>query len=125
MQARNPEKRRNPFVVLACVLFPALILLSFLSPGEKSALHTTGRFHISGHLLAFTVLAYIVARTSRSVRVRMALFLACLLCGVAIEVGEHLVYRSTLEWIDMLADGGGVLIGTVLALLSTPAPRDV
>ncbi|RXH57605.1 hypothetical protein [Granulicella sibirica] len=117
-ETNAPKSRssRVPFILLGCVLFPALIFLSFLPESGKSTLHTMGRFHSLGHVLAFTVVAYVAGRASWSRQVSLVLFFVAILSGLAIEVGEHLIYGSSLEWLDIVTDSIGVLLGTILAL---------
>ena len=115
-----PKPRsRGIFLLLACVLFPALIFVSFLPEGGKSALHTMGRFHTVGHVLAFAVAGYIAYRASWSREVRILSFFGVLFVGFGIELGEHLLYWSILEWKDVFTDSIGVVLGTLLALFSS------
>jgi hypothetical protein len=117
---RNSSRERIVFLVLGCVLVAAVAIVSFLPIGDKYLLHTRGRFHFWGHLLAFFVVAYIAARISRSTYTRVLLFLGSLAFGLGIEVGEHLVFGSVLEWKDVLVDSLGVVGGTLIAVVSAP-----
>jgi hypothetical protein len=121
MPVRGSDRRQRLFVVLACVLVPAVGVLSFLPYGDKSKLHTTGRFHSVGHFLAFIAIAFVVGRTSRSVGMRVILCLAVLVFGFGIEFVEHLMYQNAVEWTDVVVDCVGVLGGTLLAFASAPA----
>lgn len=116
----NAGHRRRLFILLACVLIPAVLCLSFLPGTDKYVLHTQGRFHSLGHLLVFCVLAFVAMRSARSLQARAILFLAAVFLGFAIELTEHLVYRSYMEWKDVLLDFFGVLAGTILARLTEP-----
>jgi hypothetical protein len=95
-------------------------MLSFLPWRDKHALHTTGRFHSLGHLLAFSIVALLTVRISRSPLARILAFISSLIFGFGIESAERLVYHSRLEWKDVLVDAAGVVGGTLIAILSTP-----
>jgi hypothetical protein len=114
---RSSNKERIFFIALACVVFPATVVLSLLPNGEKTALHTKGRFHSLGHFMIFGLLAYAAGRTTRSVQARIFLFFGVLLFGFGVELAEHLTYMAALEWRDVLIDFGGVFVGTLIAFL--------
>jgi hypothetical protein len=118
------NRKRAIFAALACVVVLAVTILSFLPVSDKNALHTTGRFHSLGHLLAFSIVALLAARISRSVLVRILVLIGSLLLGFGIESAEHLVYHSLLEWKDVLVDALGVIGGTLIGLLTTPKETD-
>jgi hypothetical protein len=118
---RNVNKDRIFFIAIACIAFPAIVVLSMLPIGDKSALHTRGRFHSLGHFLIFGLVAYVAGRTSRSVQTRIFLFVGVVLFGFAIELAEHLIYQAAFEWTDVMVDAAGVLVGTLIALVGSPA----
>ena len=118
--AASNARRRKLFIALGCVLIPAVLCLSFLPGTDKYVLHTRGRFHSLGHLITFSALAYVAMRSARTLQVRTLLFVTALFLGFAIELGEHLVYRSYMEWKDVLLDSLGVITGTILALITEP-----
>lgn len=120
----SSNQQRTIFLALACVVVPAIAILSFLPNSSKQIFHTRGRFHSWGHLLAFSVIAYLVARSARSLRGRILFFIASVIFGVGIEVGEHLVFKSPLEWKDVLVDAAGVIGGTLIAIIASPAEQD-
>jgi hypothetical protein len=117
---RDPRKERIFFIVLACVVFPAVAILSFLPEADKTALHTRGRFHSLGHFLIFSFVAFVAGRTSRSVQTRILLFVGALVFGFGIEFVEHYIYQAAIEWPDVLVDFVGVIGGTLVALVSAP-----
>jgi hypothetical protein len=118
---RNSNKDRIVFIAIACIAFPAIVVLSLLPNGDKSVLHTRGRFHSLGHFLVFGLVAYVAGRTSRSVRVRLFLFAFVVLFGFGVELAEHLTYLAALEWKDVLVDSAGVIVGTLIAFAGSPA----
>jgi hypothetical protein len=114
---RSSIKERTLFIALACVAFPAIVVLSLLPNGDKTALHTKGRFHSLGHFVIFGLLAYAAGRTTRSVQARIFLFFGVLLFGFGVELAEHLAYKAGLEWRDVLVDFAGVFAGTLIAFV--------
>ena len=92
-------------------------MLSLLPSGDKSALHTRGRFHSLGHFLIFGLVAYVAGRTTRSIQTRILLFGGVVLFGFGVELAEHLTYKAALEWTDVLVDFVGVLVGTLIAFV--------
>jgi hypothetical protein len=120
---KSEERQRTIFLYLACLAVPAIAILSFLPPWDKAMLHTRGKFHSWGHLLAFAVIAYFVARAARTARGKILLFVFSLIFGVGIEVSEHLMFGAPVEWKDVLVDALGVIAGTLMAMLTTPAAR--
>lgn len=119
MSIRNSTKERILFIALACAALPAIVVLSLLPNGEKTALHTKGRFHSLGHFVIFGMLAYAAGRTTRSVRARVFLFFGVVLFGFGVELAEHLTYKAALEWRDVLVDFLGVLVGTLIAFVGS------
>jgi hypothetical protein len=103
----------------------AVAVLSFLPGEDKHALHTRGRFHSWGHLLAFATVAFLVAGTTRSMRGRIFFFVFALIFGFGIEIGEHLLFQGPLEWKDVLVDALGVICGTVAAMATAPSGDDL
>ena len=119
---RSEKARRGSslFLALASILIPAITLLSFLPSRDKQILHTHGRYHSWGHLLVFCVIGFILTRAARTERMRMLLFIAAMVFGFGIEIGEHLVFTSPLEWKDVFVDVTGVVGGTLMALATMP-----
>jgi hypothetical protein len=124
MTNRGAHRQRTMFAALAFVLISSVASLSFLPYESKQVLHTRGRFHSWGHLLVFSVIAYLVARVARSLRARVLLFVIALAFGFGIEVTEHLVFHGVLEWKDVAVDALGVAGGTLLAIISAPEEVD-
>ena len=128
----NPQKRRltrrekaqrgsSLFLAVASILIPAITLLSFLPGSSKAKLHTHGRYHSWGHLLIFCVIGFVMTRAARTERMRMWLFVAAMLFGFGIEIAEHFVFKSPLEWKDVFMDVTGVVGGTLMALATEAA----
>ncbi|WP_263359327.1 hypothetical protein [Acidicapsa ligni] len=118
--ARRSRRERTISIVLACLVVTGIAVVSFLPGDGKEVLHTRGRFHSWGHLIAFGIVAFPLARLARSTRARLLLFAAALIFGFGIEFAEHAIYHSVLEWKDILVDAIGVTCGTLMALVTAP-----
>jgi glycopeptide antibiotics resistance protein len=105
-------------LLLASFVIALVLFGSFLPVAGKRALHTEGRFHISLHFAVFSIVGFVVFRVARSRAARAAAIAGAVLFGFLIEEGEHLVFRGGLEWKDVLVDAIGVVVGTLLALLT-------
>jgi VanZ family protein len=114
------HKRSHVAILLACFVLTGVSFVSFLPVAGKRALHTEGRLHAGLHFVVFSVVGFVVFRAARSRAARIAAFAGAVLFGLAIEVGEHLVYRGDMEWKDVLVDTIGVVVGTLLAMVSAP-----
>ena len=97
-----------------------IVLVSFLPPADKHVLHTRGRFHLLGHLVAFASVGFMAVMTPRTFRSRILFVAGLVLLAFGIEFGEHLAFSTVIEWPDVLMDFMGVFSGVVLALLSRP-----
>jgi hypothetical protein len=122
--ARRLSARRSIFTALTCLVVAAVAVLSFLPGEDKHVLHTRGRFHSWGHLLAFATVAFFMAGTTRTMRGRVLFFIVALVFGFGIEIGEHFLFQSALEWKDVLVDALGVICGTVAAMVSAPSDEN-
>lgn len=119
--ALDPVQRhdRVTAVALTALVILGVVIVSFLPGRDKLRLHTMGRYHSWGHLIAFAVVGYVAARVGQSERLRIALFVAVILFGLGIEFGEHLVFHSMMEWKDVLVDTFGAGCGTLLVSLTS------
>jgi len=117
---RKGPQKQGISIAFASAVVAAVAAVSFLPGHDKHRLHTSGRYHSWGHLLAFSVVSFVVARTTHSRSARILLFAGSLVLGLAIEYGEHAVYHNSLEWKDVLVDGLGVICGTLMAVVTQP-----
>jgi hypothetical protein len=115
--AHRRSREKAVSIAFASAVILAVAIVSFLPGNDKYFLHTHGRYHSWGHLLAFSVIGFGVARIAHSFRGRVLFLFSALLLGLAIEYVEHVAYRNPLEWKDVLVDALGVLCGTLLAIL--------
>jgi hypothetical protein len=65
-----------------------------------------------------------MAGTTRTMRGRILFFVFALIFGFGIEIGEHLLFQSALEWKDVLVDAMGVVCGTIASMVSAPKETD-
>jgi hypothetical protein len=107
-------------VTLALLVVAGVAIVSFLPGDQKHLLHTRGRFHSWGHLLAFGVVAYAVAGIARSTRSHALFFVGAMVFGFGIELAEHFIFGNPLEWKDVWVDALGVVTGTLLAMVTAP-----
>jgi VanZ family protein len=108
-------RTHRAFLASLWVLFIAV--LSFLPRHYKEELHTTGSLHDYGHILAFCGAAFMLACISQNIFARAGLLLAGLALGVCLEIGQHLIYATQIEWHDILLDTVGSVLGLLLALV--------
>jgi hypothetical protein len=70
------------------------------------------------HVLYFGILTLLANALRSRHRWWIWTALACWLFGVGLEVLQHLIYRTALEWGDIRDDGIGVVLGlSILALM--------
>lgn len=120
----SASRRKKISIALAIIVAFAVTIVSFLPSADKHVLHTSGRLHSWGHLTVFSIVGYVANRTSHSLLVRVLVFLGSVIFGLGIEVGEHMVFHSALEWKDVLVDGLGVVAGTLFALAISQKSAD-
>lgn len=117
----SPRKRKMTSLVLAGVVAAAVLAVSFLPEQDKRRLHSGGRLHSWGHLIVFSVVGYVASRAAHSPLGRFVALGLAALFGFAVELGEHLVYGSALEWKDVLVDALGVVAGALLVAVTLPS----
>jgi len=116
----RPNDRRIIFGTVLALMVGLILFVSFLPVGDKRILHTRGRFHPLGHLLAFASIGFVAVMMPKTFRGRILFIAGLLLFAFAIEFGEHLIFLAAMEWTDVLLDFMGVFSGILLALLSRP-----
>ena len=114
------SKRKLVFGTALAMMVALIVFVSFLPVGDKHVLHTRGRFHPLGHVLAFAAIGFVGAMTPKTFRYRLLSFLVLILFALGIEIGEHLIFQIPMEWSDVLLDFLGVFSGLLLALLFSP-----
>jgi glycopeptide antibiotics resistance protein len=119
--SRNMFTSNNRRVISSAaliVLIGIILVISFLPVEDKHVLHTRGRFHPLGHILAFASLGYLTAMAPKAFRTRLLLIAGLFFFAFGIEMGEYLVFGGVVEWSDVLMDFAGVFLGILLALMS-------
>lgn len=96
-----------------------VVLLSFLPYHDKVKLHTKGRFHYPGHILAFGGIAFLLVSAARTPRMRVFGFLVPLCLGLLLEYAQHVRYYEPVEWTDVLVDSLAVLAASFVATILT------
>jgi hypothetical protein len=126
MRLKNRPMRPR-YMSFAIAWMGLLAVLSCLPRNDKHLLHTTGRFHDTGHFVAFAGLAYLVTRAVWTTPRRLAVLAGCLAFAGTIELAQGLFYHAAIEWIDVLIDSVAVLTGAAIGWLlhrRTVTPMD-
>jgi hypothetical protein len=92
----------------------SVVVLSFLPSPYKQHLHSSGPLHLCDHFLAFGLGAVLIGYAFRTTPSRIIVGLFTLLLACLLELGQHSVYRSSIEWSDMAADALGFACGGFL-----------
>jgi VanZ family protein len=92
-----------------CVFWSLVMLLLIGGLMPASQIPDTGLSDKTGHLLGYGLLTLVglIAHPGRAGRVVLGVFAL----GVAIELAQHFTPTRSFEWLDMLANGAGVLLG--------------
>ncbi|MDQ6701364.1 MAG: VanZ family protein [Acidobacteriota bacterium] len=104
-------------------------VVSLLPQSFKRRLGTAGIFHGWVHGLVFAITAILVCRRNASFLSQLLRSFAVIMFGAVIECLQHAFYGSVFEWLDVMIDAAGVLMGLAFALWTpirvsgTPAPR--
>ena len=110
--------RNHPLMnAMRCALLVALTILSFAKENAKVRLHTTGHYHLLGHILAFGFVELLIVKNARSMTSRLAWTGGMILFGCSVEILQHLVYLTPIEFLDMWADGLGIMLGLMTCLI--------
>jgi hypothetical protein len=111
----NGNRRLTNVIRFALVV--ALGVLSFAKENAKVRMHTTGHYHLVGHILAFGFVELLIVKNARSMTSRLAWTGGMILFGCSVEILQHLVYRTPIEFNDMWADGLGIMLGLMTCLI--------
>jgi len=87
-------------------LIPGRLVPSVIGDHDKWA-------HFGGYLL----LGFLPVAGARSLKLGLALAIAAIPMGGALELGQHFVPGRTPDWADAAANSLGVLVGVVVAML--------
>lgn len=103
--------------LMRCALVVALGILSFSKENAKVRMHTTGHYHLVGHILAFGFVELLIVKNARSMTSRLAWTGGMVLFGCSVEILQHLVYRQPIEFNDICADVLGIMLGLMTSLI--------
>ena len=101
----------------ALLCFAGLTMVSFLPSKQKHALHTKGRLHGPGHLLAFLLTTLVLLRLAKRRSTRLLVLGALAVLGPAFEVVQSVRDGYGVEWHDVFVDLLGVALGALLLAL--------
>ena len=101
----------------ALLCIATLTMLSFLPSKEKHVLHTKGRLHGPGHLMAFLLTTLVLLRLARSRRTQVLVLLVLAVLGPAFEYVQSVRDGFGVEWHDIVVDLLGVTLGALLVAL--------
>ncbi len=114
---------RATTILLVILLTLTISAISALPTATKHALHLQGQLHPYLHLLAFTLLTFLVLRFTRSLPLKLTFAAALILFGYATEAYESHKDGWPIEQKDVRTDATGVLLGSLLTLLPRRKPR--
>lgn len=100
--------RRYPVPARLALAVTGVLVLSFLPPSIKSALHSRCALHGWYHVGVFGALALLGVCGASKTSTRWLLLLGILLLATTIEGVQAIVYRLTFERADLMADAFGV-----------------
>jgi hypothetical protein len=86
-----------------------------------SVLQTVGPSHIAVHAGVFAVLGLLLMLSFNTVRGQLLAVLAGVALGFGTELYEHLAFRGSMEFGDVLIDAVGVLLGAGATFLTRPS----
>jgi membrane associated rhomboid family serine protease len=91
-------------------------------------LHTTGSLHVGYHVGLFAVLGALSMGTSSRPSKRAEWIVWMVVLGFGIESSQAILNHTTMEWVDVWSDFGGLalggVVGWVLSLRETNRRRD-
>ena len=108
--------------VIAVIWIAVVTLISFLPHHGKQELHTKGRLHPWGHLLAFGGIGFTLVRSARSLEMRIFLLLLSGAFALTLEFAQQMRYGMGMEWRDVGVDCLGVVLGGAVAILADHTP---
>jgi TRAP-type uncharacterized transport system fused permease subunit len=106
--------QRAALRIAACVWL-ALLIVGSLQPARPGIVKGT---HRPIHYVAFAGTALLLFPLSRTRRRETLGALAIFFLGVSLELLQHLIYRSNLEWRDVADDALAILLAFALYRLT-------
>jgi len=95
------------------LLWALCIMTGAMIRGHRmgSTLQTAGLAHVAMHFAFFAVLGLLTVFSFAAQRNQFLAVLFGILLGAGTELYEHLAFRSSIEFADVLVDAVGVLVG--------------
>ena len=111
---------RLPFLWISIAWGLLIATASFLPGGDKQALHFQGQLHLWLHMFAFLVLGLLFSGSVRPWICRGVLLCFAVLIAGSTELGEHLVFHTNFEYLDLGVDLCGIIGAFVVSLAYRP-----
>lgn len=106
-EARRPLRGFTLWLGLGWVMIGAVLFLSLMPQPPQLGINSGDKLgHFAGYAMLMAWFTQLYTRAAYW-RIGMGLFAL----GVFIECAQGLTSYRSFEWLDMLADGGGVLLG--------------
>jgi VanZ family protein len=101
-----------------------MLVLTIGSLQPERPTHEHNALHRLFHFACFGILATLSRLVLKNQRSLLFIILACVILGVGLEFGQHLIYRIGIEWDDVRDDAIGAVAGAVVgSWLLTRRPR--
>lgn len=111
-------QRCRPLSLVAAILWGFVIVAASFLPGySKQSLHMQGTFHVFCHFVAYFILTPLLLLSFRATLLRGVALSSSILIAVATEIGEHLVFRTAIEYRDMAIDLCGIVCGVIVVIV--------
>jgi VanZ family protein len=105
---------RITIIILRILLAVSLMLITFLATIELDLPAITSVDDKFGHILAFLYLAFLIDYSFPASSFNLSKIFPLLVYGVLIEVIQYYLPHRMFSFLDMLADGGGLVIYAML-----------
>lgn len=108
-------------------LWTACIVGVTLARGSELGQHmrTVGALHLAVHVCVFFVLGVLLTASlsTQGIDIRILTLLLGVALGVSTEVYEHLAFRNEMEYVDVVANALGVVLGFTAGETLKPRAR--
>ncbi|HNP18151.1 MAG TPA: VanZ family protein [Fulvivirga sp.] len=109
--------------LIAAILWAILILVLTLTPGASVPNYKLFSYDHLGHLAIFSILAFLMSsgiyaqkqQMSKSIQLSL---LPAIIYGMVIEVIQEYIPGRSMEWLDLLANCSGSILGISLFYIS-------
>jgi len=105
---------RTSIIVFRVMLVLSLLLITYLVTTELNHPIMTSMNDKLGHILTFAILAFLLDFSFPANSFNLSKIFPLLVYGMLIEITQHFLPHRTFSLLDMLADGGGLVIYALL-----------